>query len=305
VAFSTDAETVITRPDVEAVFVCTPDGAHRDIAVAALQAGRHVFCEKPLATSVDDCDTIIEAAAGSGTTLVVGQTLRADGRFAAARRKVASGDLGRPLHCHSRRAWPAAEGRRISHLTTLPLYLSVHDFDALQWICGSPIVRVGGEASGVAIDGITGAASAVATLRFASGLVGVHEVSWGLPDQAGMVLGDCVLTVVGTDGRIAVDASHEGIVLLGGRAGAPAEPSTEFTLTGAVELPELESFEVGVPTGFFATEVAAFEQTVRGLRPPMATAEEGRAAVAAAVAFAQSLERGEPVEVQLREAVGR
>ena len=306
VTFTTDLAAAIGHPDVEAVFVSTSDGAHREAAVAALEAGKHLFCEKPLATSLEDADAIVDAAARAGTTLAVGQTLRADGRFAAARQKVDSGDLGRPLHCFSRRGWPAAEGRRMSEQTNLPLYLSVHDFDALQWITGSPIVRVSGEAATVALPGISGAASCVASLRFANGSVGLHEVSWGLPDQAGLALGTCGLTVAGTEGYVEVQAGTQGVTFYGGlEQGKPAAGAAlDFRARGLVEFPDLPVHDVGLPTGLYATEVAAFALAVRDGRPPMASGAEGRAAVAAALAFEQSIERGAPVDVDVA-AIGQ
>lgn len=297
--FTTDLAAVLDDPEVEVVFVSTSDGAHRVPAVAALEAGKHVFCEKPLATNLEDADAILDAAARSGRTLAVGQTLRADGRYAAAKRKVESGDLGEPVHCFARRSWPAAEGRRMSGSTTLPLYLSVHDFDALQWISGRQIVRVSGEASAVELDGVTGAPTAVAALRFEGGLVGLHEVSWGLPDQAGLALGDCGLTFVGSDGHLTVDAGTQGVTFSGGPDGSgEPQPVMEFRSRGFVEHLDLAVHDVGLPASAYSVEVAGFTQAIREGRPPLATGAEGRAAVAAALAFEQSLASGTPVAVR-------
>jgi len=73
---TTDYREILANPEVDAVFVCTPDHLHAEHAVAALNAGKHVFLEKPMATTIADCDAIIEAAARTGAKLYVGHNMR-------------------------------------------------------------------------------------------------------------------------------------------------------------------------------------------------------------------------------------
>ncbi len=59
---TTDYREIVANPEVDVVFVCTPDHLHAEHAIAALNAGKHVFLEKPMAISIEDCDRILDAA---------------------------------------------------------------------------------------------------------------------------------------------------------------------------------------------------------------------------------------------------
>jgi predicted dehydrogenase len=97
----TDWTRLLSRSDIDLVDVCTPGDTHAEIAVAALQAGKHVLCEKPLANSVEEAETMVRAAerAGErGIRSMVGFTYRRVPAIAYARQLVAEGRLGRILH---------------------------------------------------------------------------------------------------------------------------------------------------------------------------------------------------------------
>src|SRR6059058_5011853 len=97
----TDWRRLIERADVDLVDVCTPGDTHAEIAVAALEAGKHFLCEKPLANSVAEAETMAEAAARAaarGVRSMVGFTYRRVPAIALARRLVAEGRLGDIRH---------------------------------------------------------------------------------------------------------------------------------------------------------------------------------------------------------------
>jgi predicted dehydrogenase len=97
----TDWRRVIERDDVQLVDICTPGDSHAEIAVAALRAGKHVLCEKPLANSVPEAETMVAAAAeaaASGVRSMVGFSYRRVPAIALARRLVADGRLGEIRH---------------------------------------------------------------------------------------------------------------------------------------------------------------------------------------------------------------
>jgi predicted dehydrogenase len=97
----TDWRRVVERPDVGLVDVCTPGDSHAEIAIAALEAGKHVLCEKPLANSVAEAEAMAEAAARAavrGVRSMVGFTYRRVPAVALARQLVAEGRIGRVRH---------------------------------------------------------------------------------------------------------------------------------------------------------------------------------------------------------------
>jgi predicted dehydrogenase len=87
-------DELLADPAVEVVAVCSPPGTHREVAVAALESGRDVLIEKPLALSLDDCETILAARERTGRTAAVAFNLRHHPNVIAARRAVADGELG-------------------------------------------------------------------------------------------------------------------------------------------------------------------------------------------------------------------
>src|SRR6185436_7528695 len=118
---ATDWKRVIESPGVEAIVVATPTPAHREIAVAALQAGKHVYCEAPIAASIDDARAIAAAAAGArGLVFQGGLQGRSNSLYRHVLQFVKSGVLGDVAAVHAqwnrkdswRRAAPAPERER-------------------------------------------------------------------------------------------------------------------------------------------------------------------------------------------------
>jgi predicted dehydrogenase len=97
----TDWKALVARDDVDLVDVCTPGDTHAEIAIAALEAGKHVLCEKPLANSVEEAEAMVEAAdaaAARGARSMVGFTYRRVPAIALARRLVEEGRIGEIRH---------------------------------------------------------------------------------------------------------------------------------------------------------------------------------------------------------------
>ena len=138
-----------TEPDI--VSVCTPNAHHREPAVAALQAGAHVLCEKPIATSLADATAMFDAARKAGRVLFVGQSSRFFEKSRAAKEIAASGRLGKVYFGETvamrRRGiptWGQFHMKRFSGGG--PIYdLGVHTIDLLFWLMGNPkVVAVSG-----------------------------------------------------------------------------------------------------------------------------------------------------------------
>jgi len=89
------AAELLTRPDIDAVYIATPHGMHRDHALLAAASGKHAIVEKPMALSLDHCDDMIAAASRHGTTLIVGHTHSFDPAILAMRDLIAGGEVGR------------------------------------------------------------------------------------------------------------------------------------------------------------------------------------------------------------------
>lgn len=146
-----DYRKLLERKDVDAVAVCSPDWLHEEHAVAALQAGKHVFCEKPLAITIDGCDRILRAAHAAKRRLMVGFNMRHMNFTRVMKEIVDSGAIGelKTVWC---RHFVGFGGRYYYHdwhaekskATSLLLQKGSHDIDIIHWIAGSYTKRVVG-----------------------------------------------------------------------------------------------------------------------------------------------------------------
>lgn len=132
----------VEKPDI--VSVCVPNVAHREIVLAALDAGAHVLCEKPLATSVDEAKEMFAAASNAGRRLMAAQNWRWDANSRAIRRIVDTGDLGEIYYGEAtalRRlgipTWGVFHQKQYSHGGAL-LDVGVHMLDLAVWLMGNP-----------------------------------------------------------------------------------------------------------------------------------------------------------------------
>jgi predicted dehydrogenase len=98
-----DAYEVIEASDIDAVIVATPTSTHYSLTLAALEAGKHVLCEKPLATSTAECDELIAAAERAEQVLFVGHTFIFNPAVRMMRELISAGEIGRVLYCHTAR----------------------------------------------------------------------------------------------------------------------------------------------------------------------------------------------------------
>jgi predicted dehydrogenase len=143
-----DYRRVLDRDDVDAVAVCTPDWLHAEHAIASLGAGKHLFCEKPLAITIDDCDRILRDWQASGRRMMVGFNMRYMRYVSKMKELVDAGLIGevKTAWCRHFVSWG---GRFYYHdwhanrrnTTGLLLQKGTHDIDVMHWICSGRTVR--------------------------------------------------------------------------------------------------------------------------------------------------------------------
>lgn len=147
-------QEVVSDPSVDAVLVCSWGPTHEEFVLAAIAAGKPVFCEKPLATTQDACRRIVDAESAFGRRLVqVGYMRRYDAAYRALKAVVDSGDIGAPLMMHCSHRNPGVPGHYTKDMAITDT--SVHEIDMVRWMFGEEIVattvltprksRLGGE----------------------------------------------------------------------------------------------------------------------------------------------------------------
>ena len=134
------AEELIASPEIDAVVIASWDGTHADLAVKCIEAGKPVFCEKPLATTLEDAKKVVEAEKASGKRLLqIGFMRRFDPDYIKMKKILDSGELGAPLmaHCISRTPRIAAGFTNAMQVTNV----LIHEIDQFRWLFGEELVR--------------------------------------------------------------------------------------------------------------------------------------------------------------------
>jgi Predicted dehydrogenases and related proteins len=239
----TDWHHLIERDDINLIDICTPGDTHREIAIAALQAGKHVLCEKPLANSVADAEEMAEVAATaarSGVFAMCGFTYRRTPALALARRFVQQGRLGavRQIRAQYLQDWLSDENAPLTWRLDKEKAgsgalgdIGAHVIDLAQWISGQLLTGVsalthtfvterpmGGDLVGLGGHGATGEDvqrgpvtvddMAAFTARFDGGAIGVFEASRFALGRKNAVR----LEINGTLGSIAFDFEESNVL---------------------------------------------------------------------------------------------
>ena len=148
-----DWQEVIERKDVDAVFIATPPYLHSEMAIQAIQAGKHVYCEKPLGVTPSQVRALLDAAKGSNKVFVAGQQLRSQKQLGETVRKIREGAIGDVIMVKAQRhaaadlAHDGTSGDWYFDVTKSGGYLieqSVHNLDLCNWVIGSHPLRACG-----------------------------------------------------------------------------------------------------------------------------------------------------------------
>ncbi len=165
----------------------TPEETHLEPVLAALEAGKHVFVEKPLATEPDHCDHMIEAAQQANRILMVGHVLRFETKYLLLKAETDAGGFGNIVSMHAKRNRPKSllslYGR-----THPALENCIHDIDLMLWFTGKPVKKVRGYERRAL--GKQHPDTFWGILEFEGGTLGVVETIWLLPEAAGVILDD-------------------------------------------------------------------------------------------------------------------
>lgn len=203
---STDLVAALDDPLVDAVSVASPDHLHRDLVVAALDAGRHVFVEKPLATSTADAAAIVGAAQRNDRVVHVNFSQRWLADYSYIKRVIDAGEIGVPQFVVSTKRdtifvptgmipWAAS--------TSPAFFMTSHDLDLIRWFTGQePQTVVAHETRGVLDShGVPVHDAVQALVRFDGGVSANFSTAWIHPTTYPMVAEDR-LEIVGSEGVV-------------------------------------------------------------------------------------------------------
>lgn len=277
-----DNSQLLNSPDIDAVLICSSTNTHADLIVQAAQAGKHIFCEKPIDYDLSRIDWALEAVERAGVKLQLGFNRRFDANFARVKKAIATGEIGTPrlLHIISRDPGPPP----ISYVKVsggMFFDMTIHDFDMARFLMGEDVEEIF-TAAGVMVDPEIGEVgdvdTAIITLRFASGGIGIID--------------NCRQAVYGYDQRVEVLGS-KGSISTGNCYPNQAVISTSTEIRRDLPL----NFFMERYAESFASELQSFIASIVEDKPTPVTGVDGRIPVLMAIAALQSYKEGRPVKV--------
>jgi UDP-N-acetylglucosamine 3-dehydrogenase len=184
---STDWKAVVSSKDVDIVSIAAPNYLHAEVAIQAMKNGKHVLVEKPMAINLAEADQMVQLSKKAGVLLMCEQTMRFSGENAVAKDLVARGLIGKIRSFRSRHShagphlWSPSSTWFFDPLLAgggTIIDLGVHNIDFLRWLVGEEVVETAAFATQEESHGQLTDRTAVATLRFRNGTIGVAEMSW-------------------------------------------------------------------------------------------------------------------------------
>ncbi|GBF34277.1 myo-inositol 2-dehydrogenase [Desulfocucumis palustris] len=284
-------QDLIEDDRVDALCICTPVFTHKEISLAALAAGKHVLCEKPLALTLDDALAIHQAAEKAGVVFQVAFMRRFDEAFVTAKEKIKAGTIGRPVFVRSTGRDPGLPpvpgwGSDPDACGDISFELCSHDYDSIQWLLDSDIKSVfarAGILSSVEVAKSCGGKmindTLVVTAEFENGALGsidgLLNIKYGY---------DARVEVVGDEGIIMIgNVRHLDVIT--GKADKhmtyPAAPSFTDRFVHA-----------------YVTEARHFVDCILEGRKPVVGSLEGLKAVQVALAVNDSIKKGSVAQVK-------
>lgn len=280
---TTDFRSLLSRAEIDAVFVCAPTDLHADLVRESASAGKHIFCEKPIDLSIARARSAIDAVRTAGVTMQVGFNRRFDHNFSSVQRQVADGGIGEVhLVKITSRDPQIASPEYLRRSGGIFLDMLIHDFDMAEFLSGSRIVRV--HAAGAVlvnqeIREFHDVDTTVVTLWFENGALGVIDAS----RQA----------VYGYDQRVEVFGSAGMLVAENETTNTVRRLSADGEIRSKPRWFFLERYQES-----FVAEARAFVNALIEGSRPLVGPEEGLRPLVAAAAAARSLAEGGPVDME-------
>ena len=276
----TDYRELLANKDIEAVSITTHVNNHLAPAIDALNAGKHLFLEKPMAVNVSECDEIIKTARATDKFFMVGHICRFDPRYALAKKTIDQGKIGKIVSIYARRNIPAQVSEPVLEKISPISGDMVHDVDLMLWFTQEKIKSVYSAAHSV--RNLPNPDIGWATFRFESGAIGVCESIWFLPEKTPYDL-DAKMEIIGEKGAIYINGPGETMAINTDQGWKHPE---------TVYWPKIH----GQITGALKEELSYFVNCIASnKKPAIITPEESRDAVRVVEAAEESAKKEEVV----------
>ena len=282
-SWTADFREILDDSSVDAIFVTSSTSTHREVVIAAAEAGKAIFCEKPIALTLEDTDEMIAAIDRKGVMFQAGFMRRFDRGYAAAKRKIEAGAIGEPVTFKSigRDPFcPDLEYAKPSVSGGLILDMAIHDFDLARWLMVDEVRRVyteGGTLAFPQLDTVGDIDNAVVNMRFEGGALGNVEVS-----RNALYGYDIRTEILGTEGGLNVGYYQQTPIVVMTRQGISHDMVPYI----------IERFGDA-----YLAQTRDFVGRALADREPAVTGADARAALEIALAATHSYQEARPVEL--------
>jgi predicted dehydrogenase len=275
-----DLDELLDRGSLDVLSVAVPEQHRSPPAVAAAARGVHLLLEKPLASTLEEVDELLDALEPAGVTMMVNFILRSDPRYLQVQQAARAGAFGELRTLTARRTGTSAGAEVYGPWTDLLISTAIHDLDIMTWVAGAPVVRVYAEAVAGRSAEWGHEDAVLATLRFANGVIGAMETSWVLPASPAPLSSG--LRVVGTAGGATIEGNDHGLAMLDG---------------DGLHLPDLANWPVGRSgvEGSLRASIDHFISCVLSGAEPVMDLQGARAAQAVVAAIKESINGDKPI----------
>lgn len=277
-----DYKEILADKSIDAVLICSSTDTHAKISIEAIEAGKHVFCEKPVDHDVDKILEVKAALAKSNVKYQVGFNRRFDHNFEAVRDAIASGKIGHLdvlKICSRDPGAPPVEYIKVSG--GIFLDMTIHDFDMVRFLSGDEVESVYA-VGGVTVDKAIGEAgdidTAIITMKLKGGTLAVidncRRATYGYDQRA---------EAFGALGQVAIANDCKSSAVISDANGVTAEKPLYFFLERYMQA--------------YVKEINEFVDCIVNDKPVSVGIEDGLQAVAIGIAAKKSLETGMPVKL--------
>jgi inositol 2-dehydrogenase len=286
-AWYDSTEKLIADPAVDAVVIVSPTHTHRDVVIETAGSRKPMFCEKPLALSLRECREMQDAVERHGTFFQMGFMRRFDPGYAAAKRQVDEGRIGRPVVFKSTSRDPFPPSLEYANPASsggILVDMGIHDFDLARWFMGdvATVSAIGGVLAYPDFATVGDMDNAIATLVFSDGRLGVVDLT-----RNGIYGYDIITELLGTEGTLRVGYIRE----------TPVMTMTKNCIAHDTVPYFMERFERA-----YTRQLQDFAQNVLQNREPPVKIRDGVEALRVALAAAQAQRSGASVRVSSVEA---
>ncbi len=272
---TTDYETLLKNEKINVIMVCSPDHFHAEHSVAALRAGKHVLCEKPMTTTLQNCKEMVKTVDETGLTFMVSQFMRFQPLYRAIKKVYNEGEIGKAFfvegsYIHDMSAYYTQKTWRADPKNPQNILLGggCHPLDLLRWAVGSEIQEVHAYSNGYAAPNFVLDDCYIFTCKFENGCAGKVFVTSGCKGHG---MGEGFLSIYGTKGTI---WRNQLYLAEGGTKDITFE---EYETTQAV--------------------IDHFVDCVLNKKKPLIDVREGAKIASALIAGVESAESGKPIKV--------